>query len=185
MILLILGVLLWSVAHLYRRMTPDLYASLGAKNKPIVALGSIAGIVLMVIGYRAADYIAVYEPPAFLRHINNLLMIVAFVMMFMGSVGSWLSKRMRHPMLIGFKTWAFAHLLVNGDLASIILFGGLLAWAVFQMIKINKTSPPWEKDRAAKLGGRDAVLLGVALLGFVLAAGIHIWLGVNPFGAGA
>lgn len=184
MTLVILGVLLWSGAHLYRRLAPGLYANFGAANKPIVAVGAIVGIVLMVFGYRAADFIPIYEPPSFLRHINNLLVLIAFVMVFMGSVGSWLSKRMRHPMLIGFKTWALAHLLVNGDLASIILFGGLLAWAVVQVIVINK-SGPWQKDREAKPGGRDALLLGVSIVLFVVAAGVHIWLGVNPFGGAA
>lgn len=182
MFVLIIGVILWWASHLYRRFLPGLYSRLDKSNTPVVAVTSIVAVVLMVIGYRSASTIQLYDPPAFMGHINNLLVLIAFILMFVGSVGSWLSKRMRHPMLIGFKIWAFAHLLVNGDLASLILFGGLLGWAVVQVIFINKKSKkPWVKDMAAKPGARDVLLLVVALVLYGFAAWLHIYLGHSPF----
>jgi uncharacterized membrane protein len=87
---------------------------------------------------------------------------------------------MRHPQLIGFKTWAVAHLLVNGDWASVILFGGLLAWAVAEVIVINRAVPEWEppewKGPSAEI---KAVLF--AVVAFAVVAGIHMWLGYWPF----
>ena len=141
MTLLILGLALWVLAHWFKRLAPDARAKLGDPGKGVVALLIVAGVVLMIFGYRAADFIPVWTPPAWTIHLNNLLMILAFWIY--GSSAAkgakaWPAYKTRHPQLIGFKTWAIAHLLVNGDLASILLFGGLLAWAVSEVILINR-----------------------------------------------
>jgi hypothetical protein len=87
----------------------------------------------------------------------------------------------RHPQLTAVKTWAVAHLLVNGDLAALILFGGLLAWAVVSVIVINRATPDWTPPPPAPMGREVAAAVGaIVVLGAIM--GIHSWLGVQPWG---
>jgi len=178
--LLILGVLAWSGAHLFKRMAPSRRAAMGDKGKAVVALGSLAGIVLMVIGFRATPFVNVWYPPSFMVHINNLLMLIAIYMMSPGPKKGALFTGMRHPQLTGFSLWAVAHLLVNGDLAAIILFGGLLVWAQSEVPAINKAEPDWTPGAKGKLVMDVAFLAASAVL-LVIIAFIHNWLGVGVF----
>jgi len=180
MIWLILGVLLWSGAHLFKRLAPEARANMGDKGKGLVALALLASVVLMVIGYRAADYIAVYEPPYFLRHLNNLLMLFALYFTSPGPSKGALFYKMRHPMLTGFKIWAAAHLLVNGDLASLILFGGLLAWAVIEVITINKSEPDWQPNEKGPIA-KDAMFFVASIVLLGVIGYIHGLIGPSPF----
>ena len=180
MILLSIGVFLWWAAHLFKRITPGARARLGDPGKGLVALLLLASVVLMVIGYRGADYVEVWSPPAFLIHVNNLLMLFAFYLFGVGAAKGSLSAKIRHPQLTGFKTWAVAHLLVNGDLASLILFGGLLAWAVVSVIVINRAAP-WDRPAEVSVKGDiKALIIGLVLM--TVVATVHLWLGVSPFG---
>lgn len=183
--LLTLGVLLWTASHYFKRFFPEQRAKLGDPGKGVVALGIVASIVIMVIGYRNAEFIPVWNTPGWTVHLNNTLMILALWVY--GSSAAkggkvWPANKIRHPQLTGFKIWAAAHLLVNGDLASIILFGGLLAWAVGEVILINRAEPEWtppgDADRATHI--RLAV---ITLVLYGVIAAIHIWLGVWPFPA--
>ncbi len=183
MTLLVLGLILWFGAHFFKRFAPDLRARLGDPGKGLVALLVVGSVVLMVLGYRAADFIPVWQPPAFMVHVNNLLMILAFWIY--GSSAAkgakaWPAYQIRHPQLVGFMVWAFAHLLVNGDLASILLFGGLLIWAEATIVLINQAEPEWTPPEPA---GRPTYIR-LAVITLVLVAvvtGIHAWLGVWPF----
>ncbi|MEM6888663.1 MAG: NnrU family protein [Pseudomonadota bacterium] len=183
MILLILGLLLWVAAHYFKRLAPDARAQLGAPGKGIAAGAIVAALVLMILGYRAADYMQVWAPPGFLVHVNNTAMLLAFWVYGSSAakgVKAWPAYKLRHPQLAGFKIWAAAHLLVNGDLASILLFGGLLAWAVGEVILINKAEPVWTPPAPA--GSATYIRLAViSSVLFAAVAGIHIWLGVWPF----
>lgn len=181
MIVLILGLALWTVTHFLKRLAPDIRARMGDPGKGIIAVLIIVSVVLMVIGYRGAAFVPVWEPPTFLRHVNNLLMVFAFYIYGVGATKGLLSAKIRHPQLTGFKIWAVAHLLVNGDAASIVLFGGLLVWAVAQVILINR-NVSWQRPEAVSIKGDfTALIIGLFLMSIVAA--IHIWLGVNPFGA--
>ncbi|WP_179378236.1 NnrU family protein [Jannaschia marina] len=180
MFLLVAGLALWVAAHVFKRLAPEARARLGDPGKGLVAVLVVASIVLMVIGYRQAAFIPLWEPPFFLRHVNNLLMVLAFYVYGVGAAKGLLSARIRHPQLTGFKIWAVAHLLVNGDLASVLLFGGLLAWAVAEVILINRAEP-WERPTAVSIKG-DFIALLIGLVLMSIAAAVHIWLGVNPFG---
>ena len=151
MTLLILGLILFSGSHLCKRLVQDRRAAMGDKAKGLVALVSLAGIVLMVIGYRAAPYIEVWSPPAFLTHVNNLLMLVAVFLLGVGYSSGVVRTKLRHPMLGAVKVWALAHLLVNGDLAGIVLFGWMLAWAVISLILINKAERVWVRPEIGPL----------------------------------
>lgn len=177
--ILVAGILLWSAAHLFKRIAPDARARMGDAGKAAVAVAIFASIVLMVIGYRGADFVFVWAPPAFLTHVNNLLMLIAFFVFGWSATTGRLRGRIRHPQLVAVKIWALAHLLVNGDLASILLFGGLLAWAVVEVIVINRTTT-WDRPAPGDAKG-DVKLVIITLVLYGAVSGIHAWLGVWPF----
>jgi uncharacterized membrane protein len=181
MILLILGLALWWAAHLFKRAAPDARARLGKSGAGLIAIALVVSVVLMVIGYRSADFIAVWNPPAFLIHVNNLLMILAFYLYAASGAKTWITTKIRHPQLTGFKTWAVAHLLVNGDLAAMLLFGGLLAWAVVEVIVLNRAAREWIPPGPAPVRKEiTTVIATLVVVGVVM--GIHNWLGVQPWG---
>ena len=183
MTLLILGLILWTAAHFFKRLMPAQRAAMGDKGKGVVALAIVASLILMIIGYRTAEFIPVWTPPAFFTGINNLAMILAlWVYGSSAAKGAkaWPAYKTRHPQLLAVKIWAAAHLLVNGDLASILLFGGILAWAVGSVILINRAQPEWTAPAPA---GRKTYirLIVISLVMYIVIAGIHVALGVNPF----
>ncbi|MFY9211042.1 MAG: NnrU family protein [Aestuariivita sp.] len=180
-LLLVLGIALWWGAHLFKRLAPAQRAALGDAGKGILAVALVVSIVLMVIGYRGVDFIPVWSPPSFLIHLNNLLMVIALYLFSPAAKRGKLVYGMRHPMLTGVKIWAVSHLLVNGDLAAIVLFGGLLAWAVVEVIVINKSEPGWQKPTEPGTIAKDAMFLvgSVLLLGVI--GYVHSLLGVWPF----
>ena len=179
-VLLILGVALWWAAHLFKRVAPERRASMGDAGKGAVAVGLLISIVLMVIGFRATPYVDVWTPPVFMIHLNNLIMLIAIWMMSPAGTKGRLLNKVRHPMMGGFKLWAFAHLLVNGDLASIILFGGLLAWAVVEVIVINKSEPDWTPGEPGTLG-KDAMFFVASIVLLGIIGYIHGLVGPSPF----
>ena len=181
MILLILGVLLWFGAHAFKRLAPEARAKLGEPGKGLVALLIVASIVLMVIGYRMAPYIQLYPTPSWTWHLNNLLMLLAFYLFAVSGAKTALARRIRHPQLTAFKTWAVAHLLVNGDLAALVLFGGLLGWAVWSVIVINRANRDWTRPEPVPVI-KEVTTAAIALVAFGAVAGIHTWLGYFPFG---
>lgn len=180
MTLLVIGILLWIGAHLFKRVVPDMRASIGGKGKGLVAVALVGAIVLMVLGYRSMEFIPVWEPAPFLKHINNLAVLFALYLTSPGPSKGAIFYKMRHPMLIGFKLWAAAHLLVNGDLASIILFGGLLAWAVIEVIVINRSEPNWMPNAKGTIV-KDAMFFGISVLLLVVIGYVHGLVGPSPF----
>lgn len=182
MLLLILGLILWMGAHFFKRLFPEQRAKLGDKGKGLVALGIVLSLVMIICGYRWAPFINVWSPPTFFTHINNTLMILAlWVYGSSAAKGAkaWPAYKTRHPQLLAVKVWAVAHLLVNGDLASILLFGTMLAWAVITVILINKAEPNWVAP--AHAGRATYIRLAViTLVMTVLIIAIHAWLGVSP-----
>ncbi|MEP3346571.1 MAG: NnrU family protein [Litoreibacter sp.] len=188
MTLLILGLLIWTFVHWMKRLAPDLRQSMtdkmGDASRGVIAAALVLSIVLMVIGYRSAEFIPVWSPPSFFGHINNLLMLLAFYTFGASAAKpakAWLGTKIRHPMLAAVKIWAFAHLLANGDLASIFLFGGMLTWAVGSMILINRAEGPWTPPEQAP-AKKEITLVVVSLVMFTVVASIHVMLGVSPFG---
>lgn len=184
MALLILGLLIWVGAHAFKRLAPEARRAMGDKGKGLVAVLVLASVVLMVIGYRGADYIEVWSAPRGLIHVNNLLMVFAFYLYAASAAKGakiWLGTRVRHPQLTAVAVWAVAHLLVNGDLASVVLFGGLLVWALATIGVINRAEGPWVRPaRAPAAKELVAVVVTLAVVGVVVS--IHTWLGVRPFG---
>jgi uncharacterized membrane protein len=180
MVFLILGVLLWWGAHLFKRLAPGTRAGMGDKGKGLVVLVLLVSVVLMIVGYRSADLIPVYTPLPGMGHLNNLAMLIAIFLYGVGGTKGTLYPRMRHPMLWGTVIWAASHLLVNGDLASIILFGGIGAWALVAMAAINRAGPWLHPTEGRGLRG-DAMNLVGTLVIYAVLAWVHTWLGHNPF----
>lgn len=162
---------------------PDQRAAMGRQGKGIIAVAIVAALVMIIIGYRGAAFIPVWTPPPFLTHLNNLLMVLAFWVY--GSSAAkgakaWPAYKTRHPQLMAVKIWAFAHLLVNGDLASILLFGSMLAWAVGSVILINRAEPNWTPPAPASKATYIRLAV-ITLVMLVVVTAIHTLLGVSPF----
>lgn len=183
MTLLIAGLLLWTGAHYFRRLMPAQRAAMGNAGRAAVAVAIVVSVVLMILGYRSAEFLAVWSPPGFMVHVNNTLMI--FALYTYGSSAAkgakaWPATKIRHPQLVGFSIWAIAHLLVNGDLASILLFGGLLLWAQGSIALINRAEPDWTAPEPAGIKTKLRLVV-ITLVLYLVITGIHSWLGVWPF----
>jgi uncharacterized membrane protein len=186
MILLVLGLLLFLGSHTltrFRAARDGLEAKLGAGPfKGLYSLIALAGFALIIIGYgqyRAAGYIEVWTPPAFLKHLAYLLLMPVFVFLIAAYVPGKIKSAVVHPMLAAVQFWALAHFLVNGDLGSMLLFGGFLAWGIFARARLGKAvrvKVPWSMgDTIAIIGGLAAwvamlmwlhpILIGVAAVG--------------------
>jgi len=183
MLILILGLILWIAAHYFKRFMPDQRAALGKPGRGIVAVAIVVALLLMIAGYRMAAFVPIWTPPALFTGFNNGLMLLAlWVYGSSAAKGAkaWPAYKVRHPQLLAVKIWALAHLLVNGDLASIILFGSLMAWAIGSVVLINKAEPEWTAPAPA--GRKTYIRLAViTLVMFVIITAIHTMLGVNPF----
>jgi uncharacterized membrane protein len=152
-----------------------------------MSLVSLIGIILIGYGfarYRAGGMINVWAPPAFMRHITDLLVWPAIVFVTAAYIRGDIARVLKHPMLVGVKLWALAHLLSNGDLGSIILFGGILAWAVFDRITLKRRSDPG--GLPIPYGGRTNDIIAV-VVGTLLYLALGFWfhpyvIGVPAFG---
>lgn len=181
MILLTAGVALWWLAHLFKRLAPGPRAAFGDRAKGVIAVLLVVAVALMVVGYKQAEFVPVWDPPPFLRHLNNLLMLVAFYMYAASGMKTAVTRWIRHPQLTGFAIWAVAHLLVNGDRASVVLFGGLLIWALLSMALINRAVPRPAPPPKAPVGKEFGAVAGAVVVTGIVGL-IHGWIGPWPFG---
>lgn len=186
MTLLVLGLILWTAAHLLKPVMPDARAALTSRlgegpSKGVVALIIALGVVLMVVGYRGSSPGSLWIPPGWTTHLNNLLMVVAVILLGLGHSKSRARGWVRDPMLTGVLVWAIAHLLVNGDIASIVLFGWMGLWAIAEMA-ISRAKPAPTPPTGTLAG--DIRLALISLVVFAVIVGIHTWLGYPPFPQG-
>ena len=192
MSILIIGLVIFLGLHSVRIVAEgwrtDKKAQLGEGAwKGLYSVASLIGFVLVVWGYSLARQqpVVLWVPPVATRHIAATLMLIAFIMLAAAYVpGNAIKSKLRHPMTLSVKTWAFAHLLANGNLADVVLFGSFLAWAVACLIAARK------RDRAAGTvypAGKTVptvmtVVIGLVAYG-VFAMVLHKWLiGVPVFG---
>jgi uncharacterized membrane protein len=168
LLVMILGLVLFFGAHTLttqRNLRAQFVTSLGEGGYKIgYALVSIAGLALIIWGfahYRATGWIGIWSPPKFLKHLNIALMLPATILVVASYIRGRIYATLKHPMLAGIKLWAFGHLLANGDLGGIILFGSFLAWAVFDRISLKHRTdaggPP------IPVGGATNDLIAVAV----------------------
>lgn len=184
MIWLILGLALWVATHMFKRLAPELRARLGDKGRPVAAILLLLSVVLMVIGYRSADGAVYWARSPMLVGINNLLMVIAFYVYAVGGPKGkrvWLGTKLRHPQLIGFSIWAVAHLLVNGDVPSFILFGGLLIWAQAEILLINANERYWTPPERAP-AAKEITYIVATLIIVMIVMMIHNFIGPRPWG---
>lgn len=180
MTLLILGLVLFLGAHTFTTMRGARAAAIGRLGegayKGLYSVVSAAGLVLIVIGfgsYRSVGYIQVWTPPRAIFHpIALVLLWFAFVALAAAyAPPSRIKAVLRHPMLVGVKAWALSHLLVNGDLGSILLFGGLLAWAVYDRVALKRRN---DADAApAGWSMNDALVVAIGTAAYVLMFWLH------------
>ena len=166
---------MWVGAHFFKRVLPKQREALGNWGRPLVAVVIVVSIVLMIMGYREAEDVPIYALPIWAWYFNNLMMLVALFMMDVGKVKGMVRTKIRHPMLLGVVIWSVAHLLVNGDLAALVLFGGLGLWALLEMAVLTRTEGMWDVPAKGPIlnDGKVAVL---AVVLYVVIAGIHYWL---------
>jgi len=180
-IILILGLLIWVGAHVFKRVAPEARAQMGDRGKGVVALSLVISIVLMVIGYKMTDGPVWWGRGPATTGVNNLLVLVGFYLFAASGAKTRITRVIRNPQLAGFSLWAVAHLLVNGDLASIILFGGLLMWAQAEIMILNRANPDWTPPAPPPMK-KEIVAVVAAVVLYGVVAAIHALLGYNPFG---
>lgn len=198
MTVLVLGLVLFLGVHSLRVVAEGwrgaMLARVGEKVwKGVVSLVAIAGFVLVVWGYALARQNPVVlwpQPPVAVRHVAALLTLVAFVLLVAAYVpGNQIKARLHHPMVIGVKVWAFAHLIANNTLADLVLFGAFLVWAVLDFRaarKREKRANPFPGEPAgpprAAEGVRTAITVVVGIAAWaVFAFWLHrAWIGVSP-----
>lgn len=168
MALLIVGIIVFLGVHLlpaFPHVRERLIGTLGEGGyKGFFAVASIAGFALLVWGFASAPFVQVWSPPPWTRIVAMVLMVPAFIFLVAAYVPGRIKEKVRHPFLIAIKTWALAHLIANGDLASIILFGSFLAYAVFDRVALKGRKPTALIETASRGGPRNdliAVVLGI------------------------
>ena len=191
MITLLTGLLLFLGVHCLQALAPQWRAQRIAQwgerpYKAVYSLLSLAGLALIVIGYGQArsEPVPLWSPPRGLVHASFLLMWLSMVMLV---AAYWprnaIRQRLGHPMTLAVKVWAFAHLLANGHLADLMLFGTFLIWAVL-VFRSARRRPSTAETRPTRLVATAlTVLIGTGVWALFLWGGLHArWIGVNPLG---
>jgi uncharacterized membrane protein len=192
LLVMILGLVLFLGVHVLttrRELRASFVGAMGEGGYKIVySLASVAGLALIVWGfadYRATGWIDVWTPPTAMKHITVALMLPAVILVVASYIRGRIYTKLKHPMLAGVKLWAVAHLLANGDLGSIILFGSFLGWAVYDRISLKRRAdvgaPP------IPVGGptNDLIAIAVGVIAYLaLAFAFHpVVIGVPVMGA--
>lgn len=183
MVMLVAGLLLWSVVHFIPAAAVSFRASLIEKMgkgaySAVFALLIIASIVLIVFGWRSITPSFLYVLPE-LKTVAMVLVLLGFLLMGAANYATRIKQVVRHPQLTGVAVWAVAHLLLNGDTRSIVLFGGLLVWSVVEILLINKRDGEWVKPEVPTLQ-KEIVGLLISLLVFVVFVFIHPYIAGVP-----
>jgi uncharacterized membrane protein len=192
LLVMILGLVLFFGVHTLttqREMRAQVIAASGEGGYKIgYTLVSLLGFVLIVWGfahYRAAGMWEIWTPPTALKHLAVALMLPAVILVVASYIRGRIYTRLKHPMLAGIKLWAAAHLLANGDLGSIILFGSFLGWAVFDRISLKHRADSGAPPIPVGGPSNDLIAVAVGLVAYLaLGFAFHpVVIGVPVFGA--
>jgi uncharacterized membrane protein len=171
------GLALFFAPHFFSIVRKRGEGDLRQKNRGafmgLYSLVSIAGFVLLIWGYgQLRNTVEIWDPPVWTRHIAMTLMLPALILLAASySPAGWIKKVAKHPMLAAVKVWAVAHLAANGDLASIVLFGAFLVYAVIDRIAVKRRGDVGAANVTPKLTG-DLVAIGIGLAAY---AGVLFW----------
>jgi uncharacterized membrane protein len=189
MVIFIIGIIIFLGSHSVRIFADpwrtSMIEKLGEKKwKGLYTLISLFGLILLIIGYSQArqNTVMIWQPPVFLTHLAVLLNLFTFILLTSSARNNnAIRLKLKHPMILGVKVWAIAHLLANGSLIDLILFGSFLVWAVLDFRSArNRPSSSANSQVVSVRATLSAIFLGVVLwLVFIL--GLHQWLiGVSP-----
>jgi uncharacterized membrane protein len=174
---MIVGLVLFLGGHAFttrREARARMIDSLGEGTYKVgYAVVALAGLVLIVWGfshYRADGWIQVWTPPKAMKHITIALMLPAVILVVAAYLRGRIYTALKHPMLAGVKLWAFGHLLANGDLGGIILFGSILAWAVFDRISLKRRADPGGPPIPVGGIGNDVIAVVVGIIAYLALA---------------
>ncbi|HVG51149.1 MAG TPA: NnrU family protein [Xanthobacteraceae bacterium] len=191
MAMLIAGLVIFIAVHLFVTRRGERDALIGwigiAPYKIAFSLISAAGLLLIIFGfgaYRATGWVVVWDPPVWARHLAIPLMWLAFIALVAAYIPGNIKRVLKHPMLVGVKLWALAHLLANGDLGSMLLFGSLLAWAVYDRISLKYRTDAGGPPIPAGGVKNDVVAVVVGSILFAAFGYVFhpLWIGVPVFG---
>ena len=192
MIVLIIGLILFLGMHSVRIVAPSIRDRMITERgenawKGIYTVVSIVGFVLIIWGFSMARFSGpiLYTPPIWMMHVTALFMLVSIIMLAVyGMPPGRIKAAVKHPMLLAVKLWAFGHLLANGDLASVLLFGTFLVWAIADRISVKRrfaggNEPPVETGPVRN----DIIAIVAGIVVYLLFVWrLHEWLfGVSPF----
>jgi len=177
MTILIFGLILFFAIHLVPAL-PDFKQSLIERfgkmgYRGLFSILALIGLVMIVWGKGAAEYVDLYEPPKGGRHGTMALVLIAFILLASFKLKSRIRKTLRHPMLLAIALWGLGHLLANGDVASVVLFGSFIAYAIIAIVLANAQKPAPQFDVIPR-HDLIAVIAGIAIYVVVLFA--HPWL---------
>ena len=185
MIMLILGLVIFIGIHLVPTC-PSTRGNFAARfgegpYKGLFSLIALAGLIMIVYGFGEARYAAsgnpqLWDPPRWTRHVTMTLMLPVFVLLAAAYLPGRISAAVKHPMLLSVKLWAFAHLLVSARLANFILFGALLAWAIYDRISVKRRAVPIKSGPVRN--DIIALVIGLLAYAFMLTRGHTLLIGV-------
>ncbi|MEL7186636.1 MAG: NnrU family protein [Pseudomonadota bacterium] len=177
MAILIAGIVLWSITHLVPALAPSvrgkLVGALGpAPYKGLFSFDILLAIGLIVWGWKTASPSHVYAPPLAGSIIPGVLIAIAFVLIVASSTRNNIKRHVRHPQMTAVILWGTGHLLANGDSRSLVLFGGLTAWALLEILFINHRDGDWQKPEQQPLTS-DLITIVVGALACAVLAHFH------------
>jgi uncharacterized membrane protein len=180
MTFLILGIVVWSVAHLLpaiaRGPRQRWIEKIGEPRYKLAFTLTIAlSLALIIGGWKSAEYVSLYPVAMSTRWLALALMLVSIILFAVSATRNNFKRWLRHPQMLSVILWSIAHLLSNGDAASLVLFGGLALWAAIEIVAINRRDGEWQKP-ARQPRKNDVIAVLAGLLGFVTALLLHPWL---------
>ncbi|HEU0149683.1 MAG TPA: NnrU family protein [Bradyrhizobium sp.] len=191
LLVMVVGLVLFLGAHVFttqRKVRARAIAGVGEGTyKIIYTVVALAGLALICWGfsqYRADGWIQLWTPPKALKHLNVALMLPAVILVVAAYLRGHIYARLKHPMLAGVKLWAFGHLLANGDLGGIVLFGSILAWAVYDRISLKRRADAGGPTIPVGGIGNDVIAVVVGIIAYLaLAFAFHpVVLGIPVIG---
>lgn len=177
MTMLLAGVVVWSITHLFKAVAPGTRTRLVTKfglgpYKGLITLGIVIALLLIVFGWKATAPVALYAPPLYGSPIPSAAMLLAIILFVASSTPNNLKRYIRHPQMTAVVLWGAGHLLSNGESRSVVLFGGLAIWALLEIIFINKRDGQWQQPGAVPLA-KDLIMVIIGAAAFALLAYFH------------